>query len=87
MTKQTRIKLTLTLTLTLIQLHSCTFYRLGDVEDVFDLTWSPDGRFLLAGTSENSAHIYDTLTGTCIARVSNNNVFNFCPFLHAHACR
>lgn len=37
--------------------------RLQDREDVFDLTWSPCGKFLLVGTSENAAIIFDASTG------------------------
>lgn len=37
--------------------------RLQDREDVFDLAWSPCGKFLLVGTSENAAIIFDSSTG------------------------
>ena len=38
--------------------------RLQDGEDVFDLAWSPCSKFILVGTSENAAIIFDVSTGT-----------------------
>jgi len=36
----------------------------GHIEDVCDLTWSSDGKFLLSGSVDNSAILWDTTKGT-----------------------
>lgn len=38
----------------------------GHIEDVCDLTWSSDGKFLLSGSVDNSAILWDTTKGTKI---------------------
>lgn len=38
----------------------------GHIEDICDLTWSKDGQFLLSGSVDNSAILWDTLKGTKI---------------------
>ena len=37
--------------------------RLSESEDIFDICWSSCGRFILAGTSDKSAHLFDAMTG------------------------
>ena len=37
--------------------------RLQDREDIFDLTWSPCSKYVLVGTSENAAIIFDISNG------------------------
>lgn len=36
----------------------------GHIEDICDLAWSKDGQFLLSGSVDNSAILWDTLKGT-----------------------
>ena len=35
----------------------------GHIEDVYDLAWSPDGIFLISGSVDNSAIIWDISKG------------------------
>lgn len=32
-------------------------------QEIYDLAWSPDGRFILAGSIDHTASIYDVATG------------------------
>lgn len=40
--------------------------RLAEDDDILDLAWSPDGQWLLAGTSANCAVLFDASTGTAM---------------------
>lgn len=44
-----------------------SIFRLADDGDILDLAWSPDGQWLLAGTSENCAVLFDASTGTAVS--------------------
>lgn len=35
----------------------------GHIEDVYDLSWSPDGNSLISGSVDNSAIIWDVVKG------------------------
>ena len=41
--------------------------RLAEDDDILDLAWSPDGQWLLAGTSANCTVLVDASTGTAVA--------------------
>lgn len=38
-------------------------FRASDMEDVYDLAWSPDSRFVLCGLSDHSIQIWDVTSG------------------------
>lgn len=38
-------------------------FRASDLEDVYDLCWSPDSRFVLFGLTDHSIQIWDTTSG------------------------
>ena len=44
---------------------SIFFFR-GHIEDVYDLSWSPDGSNLISGSVDNSAIIWDVMKGVCM---------------------
>lgn len=35
------------------------YYRASDVEDIYDLCWSPDSKYILLGLTDNTAKIWD----------------------------
>jgi WD40 repeat protein len=35
----------------------------GDLKDIYDLAWSPDGKHILSGSLDQTAKIWDTITG------------------------
>lgn len=43
--------------------------RASDMEDVYDLCWSPDDQHLLIGLTDNSAQVWDVQTRTRAPRV------------------
>lgn len=44
------------------QWNSCKVLR-GHVEDVYDLNWSPDSNFIVSGSVDNSAIVWDVGKG------------------------
>lgn len=36
----------------------------GSLSDIYDLAWSPDGKFIISGSIDNTARIWDI--GTCM---------------------
>ena len=47
---------------TFIYWHLAVYYR-SHLEDVYDLSWSPDSRFLISGSVDNSAIMWDVKKG------------------------
>lgn len=43
-----------------------SFFCRGHIEDVYDLSWSPDGNNLISGSVDNSAIIWDVMKGVYI---------------------
>lgn len=39
-------------------------FRASDLEDIYDLAWSPDSRFILFGLTDHSVQIWDVTSGT-----------------------
>lgn len=37
--------------------------RASDLEDIYDLAWSPDSRFVLFGLTDHSVQIWDVTSG------------------------
>jgi len=44
----------------------------GHIEDVYDLSWSPDGNNIISGSIDNSAIIWDVAKG--------KSAFSWLPF-------
>lgn len=44
----------------------------GHLDDVYDLQWSPDGRFLISGSIDNCAIVWDVRTGKCLQRIKEH---------------
>lgn len=38
-------------------------FRASDLEDIYDLAWSPDSRYVLFGLTDHSIQIWDTTSG------------------------
>ncbi|KAJ1921066.1 Chromatin assembly factor 1 subunit [Mycoemilia scoparia] len=38
----------------------------GSLADIYDLAWSPDGRFIISGSIDNTARIWDVRSAKCI---------------------
>ena len=50
-------------------------FRAMDGEDIYDLSWSPDGKSLILGLTDNTAQIWDTLQGKCIKVLKDHQHF------------
>ena len=46
-----------------------------DGEDVYDLAWSPDGKFLILGLTDNTAQIWDTHLAKCVKVLKDHQHF------------
>ena len=46
-----------------------------DGEDVYDLSWSPDGKFIILGLTDNSAQIWDTQAAKCVKVLKDHQHF------------
>ena len=47
-----------------IPLNVSWFYKnRGSLADIYDLSWSPDGQFLVSGSIDNTARIWDVQAG------------------------
>lgn len=51
------------------------FPRISDNEDIYALQWSPSGRFLLIGLTDNSTSIWDMSIGKCIKTLKDHRHF------------
>ena len=49
--------------------------RAADVEDIYDLDWSPDGRFLVCGLTDNSAQVWDVLNARLVKSLKDHKHF------------
>ena len=49
----------------------------GSLSDIYDLAWSPDGRYIISGSIDNTARIWDVKDGEHI-ELSNNRVLAVC---------
>lgn len=50
-------------------------FRAMDGEDVYDLAWSPDGKYLIMGLTDNTAQIWDTLQAKCVKVLKDHQHF------------
>ena len=50
-------------------------FRAMDGEDVYDLAWSPDGKFLILGLTDNTAQIWDTQLAKCVKVLKDHQHF------------
>lgn len=50
-------------------------FRAMDGEDVYDLSWSPDGKFLILGLTDNTAQIWDTQQAKCVKVLKDHQHF------------
>lgn len=50
-------------------------FRAMDGEDVYDLAWSPDGKFLILGLTDNTAQIWDTQQAKCVKVLKDHQHF------------
>ena len=41
--------------------------------EIYDLTWSPDGNYLITGSMDNIARIYDARDGQCVRQIAEHN--------------
>lgn len=46
-----------------------------DGEDVYDLAWSPDGKYLILGLTDNTAQIWDTQSAKCVKILKDHQHF------------
>ncbi|KAK9450611.1 WD40-repeat-containing domain protein [Limtongia smithiae] len=45
----------------------------SSVSEIYDLAWSPDSQYLVAGSMDNVARIYSAATGVCVRQVAEHN--------------
>ena len=53
----------------------------GHLEDVYDLCWSPDSSYLISGSVDNSAIVWDVQKGEQIINLCVQNFFKVCVCL------
>ncbi|BFZ54124.1 Chromatin assembly factor 1 subunit [Savitreella phatthalungensis] len=41
--------------------------------EIYDLAWSPDGNYLITGSMDNIARIYDARDGQCVRQIAEHN--------------
>jgi chromatin assembly factor 1 subunit B len=42
-------------------------------QEIYDIAWSPDGKWILCGSTDNVARIYSAEDGTCHAQITDHN--------------
>ena len=47
----------------------------GHLDDVYDLQWSPDGRFLVSGSIDNTAIVWDVRTGKILQCIKEHSSY------------
>lgn len=47
--------------------------RTSSGSEIYDIAWSPDGHYLLTGSMDNVARIYDTRDGQCVRQIAEHN--------------
>ncbi|KAK7205771.1 component of the chromatin assembly complex [Myxozyma melibiosi] len=45
----------------------------SSMAEIYDLAWSPDSQYLIAGSMDNVARIYSAATGLCIRQIAEHN--------------
>ncbi|KAF9361298.1 hypothetical protein BGX26_004483 [Mortierella sp. AD094] len=45
----------------------------GSLSDIYDLAWSPDGRFIISGSIDNTARIWDVKDAKCIHVITDHH--------------
>ncbi|KAF9095244.1 hypothetical protein BGX29_009125 [Mortierella sp. GBA35] len=45
----------------------------GSLSDIYDLAWSPDGRFIISGSIDNTARIWDVKDAKCIHVIADHH--------------
>ncbi|KAG8973391.1 hypothetical protein FRB90_009939, partial [Tulasnella sp. 427] len=41
--------------------------------EVYDLAWSPNGEYIIAGSTDNTARVYNAADGTCVREIAEHN--------------
>ncbi|KAG9038502.1 hypothetical protein FS837_001243, partial [Tulasnella sp. UAMH 9824] len=41
--------------------------------EVYDLAWSPNGEYIVAGSTDNTARVYNSSDGTCVREIAEHN--------------
>lgn len=49
--------------------------RAADTEDIYDMDFSPEGRFLVVGLTDNSAQVWDLHTGKLLKALKDHRHF------------
>ncbi|KAI9296186.1 WD40 repeat-like protein [Neoconidiobolus thromboides FSU 785] len=44
----------------------------GSLSDIYDLTWSPNGQFIVTGSVDNTARVWDISTSRCLAIINEH---------------
>lgn len=47
--------------------------RSSSGSEIYDLAWSPDGNYLITGSMDNIARIYDARDGQCVRQIAEHN--------------
>jgi chromatin assembly factor 1 subunit B len=50
-------------------------FRASDLEDIYDLAWSPDSRFILFGLTDHSVQIWDVTSGQKVKVIKEHGHF------------
>ncbi|KAK9476307.1 WD40-repeat-containing domain protein [Lipomyces japonicus] len=45
----------------------------SSMAEIYDLAWSPDSQYLIAGSMDNVARIYSASTGLCVRQIAEHN--------------
>lgn len=59
-----------------LEFWNCLYtWRISDNQDLYDLCWSPDGRYILAGLTDNTAQIWELESGKKIKTLKDHRHF------------
>lgn len=50
-------------------------FRASDVEDIYDICWSPDDDHILVGLTDNTSQVWDVISGKCVRVLRDHHHF------------
>lgn len=62
------------------KLHEKEFWKekrmiVATKQAIYDLAWSPDGRYIVAGSTDNLAQVFSVIDGSCVHQIQDHSHF------------